>query len=277
MRNAILRASYLFFAAALVAGSAFAGQTQAQSPEQVSALDPQDFEYKSEPGDSSKGELQRNLIIYRPTQQVLLIATDYNDGRTVTQQFRVGINGTIERESEYYPHPSRPGWQYERRRTLYDTQGKLVVTRFYRVDGSVEQEITPSDPPDITHGTPDIGKTPVIPEPAVPAQPLPKPKPDPDKKPQPGVGNSPEGRYPPYPDGTPCLGVPRDPCKAPHKKTNPCRATGRRQVVYPDGTLCVGKLNDRSKRPDKVTNPCSCDGGPIPYLPPHPGPDKKPE
>jgi hypothetical protein len=157
MRNAILRASCLFLAAALAAGCALAGQTQTAT---VSGpLDPKDFQYKSEPGDPSKGELKRNLIIYRPTQQVLLVAADYKDGRTVTQQFRVGINNTIERESEYYPHPTRPGWQYERRRTLYDARGRVVVTRFYRADGSLEKEV--------------IGPTPYLP-----------PKPDPDKKPR---------------------------------------------------------------------------------------------
>src|SRR5262249_32801395 len=144
MRKTTVFAAYLIIATTLAAGSTFAGQ--AQPARQVAGLDPNDFEYKSEPGDASKGELKRNLIIYRPTRQVLLIATDYNDGRTVTQQFRVGINNTIERESEYYPHRTRPGWQYERRRTLYDTQGRPVVTYFYRPDGSVEREIRPGGP-----------------------------------------------------------------------------------------------------------------------------------
>jgi hypothetical protein len=98
-----------------------------------------------------------------------------------------------------------------------------------------------------------------------------------------------------YPDGTPCVGTPKDPTAFPDKKTNPCdgkplspeRLPGQYPPVvappvnvtapggqtvpelkpetdhragqfapYEDGTPCVGRPKDLFRRPNKETNPC---------------------
>jgi hypothetical protein len=99
-----------------------------------------------------------------------------------------------------------------------------------------------------------------------------------------------------YPDGTPCIGTPKDPTSFPDKKTNPCdgkplaperipgpyppvvappvnvTAPGGQTVPaskpqepehragrfapYEDGTPCIGRPKDLFRRPNKQTNPC---------------------
>ncbi|HEY9786365.1 MAG TPA: hypothetical protein V6D17_13240, partial [Candidatus Obscuribacterales bacterium] len=74
--------------------------------------------------------------------------------------------------------------------------------------------------------------------------------------------------HPPYPDGSPCVGTPKDPTRFPDKSSNPCdgkpvkaEPPGPMSLPigyppYPDGSPCVGTPKDPTRFPDRVSNPC---------------------
>jgi hypothetical protein len=85
--------------------------------------------------------------------------------------------------------------------------------------------------------------------------------------------------FPPYSDGTPCIGTPKDPTRFPDKSWNPCDGKPLPPAAnpgppllpigyppYPDGTPCLGQPKDPTRFPvptgPNQANPNPCSGNP---------------
>lgn len=89
----------------------------------------------TEPGDSTKGEVERIRSIYAPTGETVDLSIVYQNGTTMRFSY---VAGRLQREEEFVPHPAKTGL-IRKREAFLNQSGDKIWQKLYRVDGSLEQ------------------------------------------------------------------------------------------------------------------------------------------